>query len=119
MAAWLRSAACARFSVAPRSTTHLTTTMTVLLPTTLISRAEGLLATEVDGETVLMHVEQGQYFGLARTAHSIWQLLDEPLTFEQLCTALRAKYSGPLDVIASESRRFIEKMAAERLVSLT
>jgi hypothetical protein len=93
--------------------------MPVLLSTTLITRTEGLLATEIDGETVLMHVEQGQYYGLARTAHDIWLLLSAPLTFEQLCTALQAKYAGPPDAIAADTQRFIEKMAAETLVLLT
>ncbi len=90
-----------------------------LLPTTLITRVDGLLATEVDGETVLMHVEQGQYYGLPRTAHAVWTLLDSPLTFEQLCAALQRRYAGPADVIAADTRRFVEKMVAEALVTLT
>jgi hypothetical protein len=92
--------------------------MSALLPTTLITRVEGLLATEVDGETVLMHVEQGQYYGLARTAHAIWLLLESPQTFEQLCAALRQRYAGPADAIADDTQRFVEKMTAEALVTL-
>lgn len=92
--------------------------MSDLLPTTLISRVEGLLATEVDGETVLMHIERGQYYGLASTAHTIWLLLEEPQTFERLCSALQLKYAGPPEVISTETRRFIEKMTAEALVLL-
>ncbi len=90
-----------------------------LLPTTLITRVAGLLATEVDGETVLMHVEQGQYYGLARTAHAIWILLETPHTVSQLCLALQAKYAGPPELIEAETRRFVEKMSVEALVSLT
>lgn len=94
------------------------TNMPDLLPTTLISRVEGLLATEVDGETVLMHIEQGQYYGLASTARTIWLLLEKPQTFERLCSALQSKYSGSPDVITTETRRFVEKMSAEALVLL-
>ena len=89
-----------------------------LLPTTLITRVSGMLATEVDGETVLMHVEQGQYYGLARTAHVIWLLLETPLTFEQLCAALTTRYAGAADVIKADTRRFVEQMAAEALITL-
>lgn len=92
--------------------------MTELLPTTLITRQAGLLATEVDGETVLMHVEQGQYYGLARSAHAIWNLLEAPLTFEQLCAALARRYQGAPEVIAVDTRRFVEQLAAESLVTL-
>ena len=93
--------------------------MTNLLPTSVITRAPGLLAAEVDGETVLMHIEQGQYYGLARTAHAIWLLLESPQTFEQLCAALTKRYVGAADAIAADTRRFVEKMAAEALVELT
>ena len=93
--------------------------MSDILSTTLITRIDGLLATEVDGETVLMHVEQGQYYGLAKTAHVIWELLAKPLTFEQLCGQLAQRYAGAPEQIAADSRRFVEKMAAETLVSLS
>lgn len=93
--------------------------MPALLPTTLITRVEGLLATEVDGETVLMHVEQGQYYGLAKSAHVIWGLLATPLTFDQLCAQLAQRYAGDPEQITADSRRFVEKMAAETLVSLS
>ena len=90
-----------------------------LLPTTLITRVDGLLATEVDGETVLMHVEQGQYYGLARTAHAIWELLAAPQTLEQLSAALGQRYAGAPQAIAADTRRFVEQLAAEALVTLT
>ena len=90
-----------------------------LLPTTLITRVDGLLATEVDGETVLMHVEQGRYYGLARTAHVIWELLATPLTLQQLCDLLEQRYASTPEQIVADTRRFVEKMAAESLVSLS
>jgi hypothetical protein len=93
--------------------------MSPLLPTTLITRVEGLLATEVDGETVLLHVEQAQFYGLARTAHAIWLQLETPRTFEQLCGSLGQRYAGSADAIAADMRRFVEKMAANALVKLT
>jgi hypothetical protein len=92
--------------------------MTDILPTTLITRDPGLLATEVDGETVLMHVEQGQYYGLARTAHRIWQLLETPRSFASLCEALQQAYAGPAPAIEADTRRFVQQMADEALVSL-
>ena len=87
-----------------------------LLPKTLIRRVDGLLATEVNGETVLM----GNIAARRRRAHVIWDLLEAPCTFEQLCAALlMLRYAGPSDVIAADARRFLDGMAAEALVSLT
>ncbi len=93
--------------------------MTDILATTTISRIEGLLATEVDGETVLMHVERGNYYGLARTAHRIWELLETPQTFVALCSQLQSSFAGPAERIEADTRRFLLAMAAESLVLLT
>lgn len=90
-----------------------------LFPTTIVSRIEGLLATEVDGETVLMHVERGNYYGLARTAHRIWGLLETPQTFAALCAQLQARFAGPAERIEADTRRFVLAMAEESLVRLT
>lgn len=94
------------------------TSMPELQPQTLITRAPCLLATEIEGETVPMHVEHGQYYGLARTAHVIWDLLEPPLTFEKLCVALRKRYCGAPQAIAADTQRFVEQLAAESLVTL-
>ncbi len=88
-------------------------------PSTLITRSGDLLATEVDGETVLMHVENGQYYGLAKSAHTIWNLLEVPQSFDELCQTLQARYKGPLEVIAADTRRFVSEMADEALVALS
>jgi len=37
----------------------------------------GVLAEVIDGETVLLHLDSGRYFGLNRTGTRIWQLLTE------------------------------------------
>ncbi len=92
--------------------------MPEIQPSTLISRIDGLLATEVDGETVLMHLERGQYYGFARTAQRIWQLLEAPRSFADLCAALQEQYSGAAEAIETDTRRFVLKMAEESLVSL-
>jgi hypothetical protein len=88
-------------------------------PSTLITRSSDLLATVVDGETVLMHVENGQYYGLAKSAHTIWILLESPMRFQELCQTLQARYNGPLEVITADTQHFIREMADEALVGLS
>lgn len=93
--------------------------MSDLSPGTLISRKDDLLATEVDGETVLMDVASGKYFGLARTAHAIWTLLETPQTFQHLCVQLQGRFAGSADLIAGDTQRFVLQLAERRLVTLS
>lgn len=93
--------------------------MFTILTDTVIGRSADLLATEVDGETVLMHVERGQYYGLAKTARAIWTLLEEPMRFQDLCLSLQARYAGDARAIEDDARRFVAQMANEQLVLLS
>lgn len=93
--------------------------MAAVLPDTLITRSNDLLATQVDGETVLMDIGSGKYYGLARTAQVIWSLLEQPLRFEALCVQLQGRYAGPAEAIAADTRRFVDELAQQQLVTLS
>lgn len=88
-------------------------------PSHVIQRNADLLATQVDGETVLMDVGSGKYFGIAKTAQAIWAHLESPLTFQSLCERLQDQFAGPADAIASDTERFVLQLAKERLVTLS
>ena len=68
-----------------------------------------------------MQVEQGQCFGLASTAHVIWDLLEQPFTFDRSCAALHKRHHGApegTEGIAADTRRFVKLLAAESQVKL-
>ena len=49
-----------------------------------IARAEGLVASDVNGEVVILSIEVGHFFHLNATASRIWDLLDAPMTLAAL-----------------------------------
>jgi len=50
----------------------------------LVTRTEGLIEAEVDGEIVALHVETGTCYGFNLPATRIWALLERPMTVEEL-----------------------------------
>lgn len=86
---------------------------------TIITRSNDLLATEVDGEIVLMNLERGNYYGLVGTARHIWDLLEEPRRLGDLCVLLGEKYSGSHAVIEADVTKFVTNMAMETIVTLS
>ena len=96
----------------PQSTSPLTRD-------TLIARASGLLMAEVDGETVLMSVARGSYFGLAATAEDIWRRLDGAVRAGDLVDALAATYDGDAARIEADTLVFLDRMAAAGLIELS
>lgn len=62
-------------------------------PDSVVMQAEGLMSSELDGETVLMSVERPAYYGVEGTADRIWKLLEEPRRVAELCAMLAAEYA--------------------------
>ncbi len=93
--------------------------MAVLSPDTVIARATAPLAAEIDGETVLMSIERGRYYGLADTGRDIWNRLEHPIRVSDLCTALAADYDGPPERVAADAMVFLGRLIEENLIEIT
>jgi hypothetical protein len=85
---------------------------------TIISRSPSVLTAEVDGEVVMMSIEQGQYFGLDDIGSDIWKRLDSPCAFADLIDRLAADYDADRASIAADVRALLESMAARDVVRL-
>lgn len=89
------------------------------MPVTLdstVARHPDPLAAEVDGETVLMSVERGNYYGLAQTGQDIWSRIAQPVRVTDLVAALSADYDAPRPVIEAETLVFLSRLADEGLI---
>lgn len=77
---------------------------------TVLARADGLLESEIDGEAVMMSIEKGEYYGLDAVGTEIWQMLDRPLTFGQICAALLDRYEVDEETCRADVRRFLTSL---------
>ncbi len=83
---------------------------------TVLAQRPGLLANTVDGETILMRLDPAVYYGLAGSAHHIWQLLAEPRSGRAICTRLESIYAVNPDTCRTQVTQFLETLAAEDLL---
>jgi len=86
---------------------------------TVISRSPSVLTAEVDGEIVMMSIEQGRYFGLDDIGSDIWKRLEPPCSFADLIDKLVAVYDADRARIAADVRALLGRMAAQDVVKLT
>ena len=57
-----------------------------------VHRLGNALETEIENETVMMHIETGSYFGLNPTGSRIWALLAEPIVIGDLCDRITEEF---------------------------
>ena len=90
--------------------------MTVYHPQDRLARKPQMISTEIDQETVLMHIEAGAYYGLEGPAQSIWQALETPISFAELVDRLTGEYEIAPDSCAAETERFLAELEKEGLL---
>jgi hypothetical protein len=85
---------------------------------TVISRSPSVLTAEVDGEIVMMSIEQGRYFGLDDIGSDIWKRIEPPCSFAALIDGLAADYEADRAAIAADVQALLDRMAEQDVVRL-
>lgn len=89
---------------------------TAINSNSLISRNPDIIHTDMDGETVMMNIEQGGYYGLDKTATTIWEMLEDDLTVAQICDRLCEKYDVETQQCQTDTLPFIQDMAEHHVI---
>lgn len=81
-----------------------------LTKNSVIQRNQDIIFSDMDGETVLMSIEHGSYFGLDAMATRIWDLLEDKTSIETICSKLCAEYAVSEETCLTETLAVLEKM---------
>lgn len=85
-------------------------------PDATIVRTSETLATEVDGEIVLISIRDGSYFGLDSVGSEIWRRLEAPKQVATLCDELKDHFEGDPATIERETLEFLDTLSGRNLV---
>ncbi len=70
----------------------------------------------IDGETVMMSLQAGKYYSLDQVGTRVWELLEQPMTVEAICTALLEEFEVDRETCQRDVVQFLEMLAADELV---
>ncbi len=83
----------------------------------LISRREGLIQAEVDGELVALHIDKGTCYGFNVTATRIWSLIEQPRLLSELKQILLGEYEVDEDICDRQVREVVSELERDGLVA--
>ncbi len=66
----------------------------------------------IDGETVLLRVNESELLGLNEVGRRIWELADGTRSIDQIIQTVIAEYRVPADVARVDTLRFIQEMTS-------
>jgi len=88
----------------------------VIAHATKVRIAEDVVYRELEGETVLLNLRTGVYFGLDAVGTRIWQLLHEGCTAAQVSERLVAEYDVAAGPCEQDLRAFMTALHEHALV---
>lgn len=79
-------------------------------------RSQSALWTELDGQFMLMNIEDGSYYEMAGIGGVIWHMLETPRSEAEVVDAIVATYRVEREQCTSDVRAFLEKLVASHVV---
>ncbi|MDM9379610.1 PqqD family protein [Chlorogloeopsis sp. ULAP01] len=76
------------------------------------------VSSEVLGETVILNMTSGIYYGLNETGTFIWNLIQEPKTVEEILSALLDEYEADIEECKSDILALIEDLAEKGMIEI-
>ena len=86
---------------------------------TRVVASEQQVACEVADEVVLLSMQNGQYYGLNPVGASIWRMIQQPRTLDEVRDGLLAEYDDvSAETGANETLAFVTTMLGLGLIQL-
>jgi len=77
---------------------------------TCFQRNTDMVWADMDGETVMLSIDRGEYSGLGGIGPRIWELLAEPTTISDLVHQLVSEYDVSDDTCRRDTAEFVTEL---------
>lgn len=75
-----------------------------------IVRNPDIISTDMDGDTVMMSIEHGNYYSISGIGSFLWELLLEPVTIEFLCQRVLDEFDIDEATCRSDTMEFLAEL---------
>jgi hypothetical protein len=90
----------------------------VLTSDSIVRTAGGAVSCELDGETAVLNIQSGNYYGLDKVGTSVWRLMGEPHTVAEIIREITAEYDVEPARCEADLLSLITQLAAHGLVEI-
>ncbi|MDY7031662.1 MAG: lasso peptide biosynthesis PqqD family chaperone [Thermodesulfobacteriota bacterium] len=85
---------------------------------TVVTQVDRLISSDLDGETVMMSVENGKYYVIDSIGSRIWSILVSPHSVSDLCDILFEEFDVEKERCEHDVLDFINKLAEQNLIKV-
>lgn len=91
---------------------------TRIASTTLLKRNPDMVAANIDGDVVMMSVDQGQYYGITGVGSRAWELLEEPISIDDIIEIICHEYETDPASCREDMSNFVQELMKNDLVEI-
>lgn len=92
--------------------------MTNLNLETQLQRNPDMISTDMDGDTVMMSIERGEYFGINSVGSRVWELLETPMSIADVSRRICDEYEVDETQCQQDMLAFTNELLAKNLVEV-
>jgi len=85
----------------------------------VVSHSLDQVSTEIDGEAVILSIDQGNYYGMNKVLTAIWGWLVEPVKVADICTRLTATYQVTRETAEADVLKILGELSREGLIKVS
>lgn len=83
-----------------------------------VERRGEMIETEVDGELVALHIDNGTCYGFNSTATRIWAMIEQPRLLSELAAELVLEYDVDTATCEAQLKELLDELAGDGLVEI-
>lgn len=84
----------------------------------IISQKTGFDETNMDGEVVMMDINEGKYYCLNDVGSRIWELIKKPIAVKDVMSVILSEYDVDAKVCEDEVYGFLIRIYNDELISI-
>lgn len=81
-----------------------------------LRRSPDALATQVDGDIMMLVLSTGMYHSLSGVAARIWEVLESPSTVDEVAAHIAGEYGVALEQCRADTQSFLDDLSRAGLV---
>ncbi|KRE44911.1 lasso peptide biosynthesis PqqD family chaperone [Paenibacillus sp. Soil522] len=84
----------------------------------LVVQSDGYLVSEMNGEKVMLSIENGKYYNLGQIGGRVWELIASPVSIQDMVKQLVTEYEIEPGTCEQQVRHFLQQLKAEGLIQV-
>jgi len=87
-----------------------------LTKTTIVEANAHQTSAEVDGEVVILDLDEGIYYGINQVGARIWEIIQDPTPIEEIVETITDEYDVPRDECSQDVMSLLQDLKQKNLV---